>query len=158
MRDLSNKSDIMTEVDEVDRRLLEALREDARVSLAELSRRFGIPRVTLVDRLRRLRERNVIRRFTVEVDPAQIGEAVRAFVLVRFERSGRVTQRSLAREVGRLPGVHEVQIIAGEWDLLLKVRGPSLERIGGLVIDGLRSIPGIAATMTIPCLVTVKED
>ncbi len=94
----------------------------------------------------------------MQIDPSLMGESVRAYVLVRFERSGRVTQRSLAREIGRVSGVHEVQIIAGEWDLLLKVRGPSLERIGSLVIDGLRSIPGIAATMTLPCLVTVKEE
>jgi Lrp/AsnC family leucine-responsive transcriptional regulator len=147
----------MSEIDEKDWRLIRELREDARAPLARLSHRLGIPRVTLLDRLRALRERGVIRRFTVQLDPGLLGLGTLAFVLVRFERGGGVTQRRLAERIGQMPGVEEVHIIAGEWDLLLKVRGPSLEALGELVVDRLRDSPGIAATMTLPSFVTVKE-
>lgn len=99
----------------------------------------------------------MIRQFTVLIDPAKEGLPTAAFVLVSFERSGRNTQRSVAEAAGRLPGVQEAHIIAGQWDLMLKVRGASLEAIGTLVVDRLREIPGVAATVTLPCFVTVKE-
>ena len=147
----------MSDLDEVDRRLLAALADDARAPLARLSRRLGVPRVTLLDRMRRLRERGILRGFTIRVDHGRLGRGTVAYVLVRFERTGRVTQRDLAHRVGDLPGVEAVEIIAGEWDLLLKVRVASLEDLGRLVIDRLRELPGISATVTLPSFSTVKE-
>lgn len=152
------RSVIMSELKESDRRLIAELRRDGRATLTSLSHRLGIPRVTLHDRIERLKREGVIRRFTVVVDPVREGRATAAFVLVSFERSGRATQRTVAETAGHLAGVEEAHIIAGQWDLLLKVRGPSLEAIGALVVDRLREIPGVAATMTLPCFVTVKES
>lgn len=142
---------------EKDRRLLEELKQDGRATLTALSTRLGVPRVTLHDRLERLKAEGVIRRFTVITDPAMEGLGTSAFVLVSFEKSGRVTQRAVAESAGRLPGVQEVHVIAGEWDMLLKVRGESLEAIGRLVVEKLREVPGVASTVTLPCFFTVKD-
>lgn len=158
MDSMGNIIDIMSDTDDIDRRLLAELRRDGRASLTTLSERLGVPRVTLHDHLRRLRASGTIRRFTVVVDPVKEGLGTTAFVFVSFEKTGRITQRSVAERVGRLPGVYEVHIMAGEWDLLLKVRGPNLTEIGDLVIDHLRAVPGIAATVTHPCFATVKEE
>lgn len=148
----------MSELRDADRRLLDALKADGRATLTTLSKKLGIPRVTLHDRIQRLRAQGVIRGFTVLVDPAAEGLPTTAFVLVTFEKTGRgTTQRGVAESAGRLPGVEEAHIIAGQWDLLLKVRGASLEAIGSLVVDKLREIPGVAATMTLPCFVTVRD-
>lgn len=142
---------------EKDRRLLEELKRDGRATLTALSHRLGVPRVTLHDRLERLKRDGVIKRFTVITDPAEEGYSTSAFVLVSFEKSGRATQRAVAEAAGRLPGVQEVHVIAGEWDMLLKVRGESLEAIGRLVVEKLREVPGVASTTTLPCFFTVKE-
>ncbi|WP_297551914.1 Lrp/AsnC ligand binding domain-containing protein, partial [Thermococcus sp.] len=52
----------------------------------------------------------------------------------------------------------EVHIIAGEWDLLIKVRAPSSEEVGKIVVDKLREIKGIGQTVTMVSFVTVKEE
>ncbi|NJF24029.1 Lrp/AsnC family transcriptional regulator, partial [Thermococcus sp. GR5] len=55
-------------------------------------------------------------------------------------------------------GVYEVHIIAGEWDLLIKVRAPSSEEVGKIVVDKLREIKGVGQTVTMVSFVTVKEE
>ena len=68
-----------------------------------------------------------------------------------------LAQRELANRIAKIPGIYEVHIISGEYDLLLKVRGTSLEDIGKLVIDKLRQLKGVGRTLTCTCFETVKE-
>ncbi|EMR74764.1 transcriptional regulator [Thermoplasmatales archaeon SCGC AB-540-F20] len=65
---------------------------------------------------------------------------------------------NLARRIAKLQGINEVHIISGEYDLLLKVRGKSLEEIGKLVVDKLRELKGVGRTLTCACFETVKEE
>jgi DNA-binding Lrp family transcriptional regulator len=51
-----------------------------------------------------------------------------------------------------------VYITAGEWDLVLKVRGKSIEDIGMFIVDGIRRTPGIHTTRTVACFETVKDE
>jgi len=51
-----------------------------------------------------------------------------------------------------------VHLISGEHDILLKVRGESMERIGDLVIDKLRQMDGVGRTLTCTCFSTVKDE
>ena len=68
-----------------------------------------------------------------------------------------LSQRETADEIADLRGISEVHMISGEWDMLLKVRGSSMEDIGKLVIDKLREIKGVARTLTCACFTTIKE-
>ena len=52
-------------------------------------------------------------------------------------------QRDMADEISNLKGVYEVHLMSGEWDMILKVRASSMEKIGELVIDNLREIGGV---------------
>jgi Lrp/AsnC family transcriptional regulator, leucine-responsive regulatory protein len=71
------------ELDTVDRRMLEALARDARISLKELAQDVGLSSPSAAERLRRLQERGVIEGFTVDVDPAAIGYPLQAIVRIR---------------------------------------------------------------------------
>ncbi len=70
-------------LDEIDRRIVEILVEDARVSLKELAQRVGLSSPSASERLKRLEERGVIRAFTIEVDPAALGYTLQAIVRIR---------------------------------------------------------------------------
>ena len=70
-------------LDDVDRRIVEILVEDARISLKELAQRVGLSSPSASERLRRLEERGVIRAFTIEVDPAALGYTLQAIVRIR---------------------------------------------------------------------------
>jgi Lrp/AsnC family leucine-responsive transcriptional regulator len=73
----------MKMIDEMDRRLIEALRHNARMSLKELAEQAGLSSPSAAERIRRLQERGVIRGFTVEIDPAALGFPLQAIVRIR---------------------------------------------------------------------------
>jgi Lrp/AsnC family leucine-responsive transcriptional regulator len=133
------------------------LMEDARRSVVEIARELEMPRSTVQERIRRMVETGLIRGFTAVPDYALLGRPVTAFILVSF-MPGTVSQRELAEEIAKIPGVHEVHLISGEWDILLKVRAESMEAVGRLVIDRLRAMKGVARTVTCACFSTIKDE
>lgn len=73
----------MSELDAIDQRLLEALAENARAPLKALAAAVGLSGPSVADRIRRLEDRGVIRRFTVDIDPKVLGYALEAVVRIR---------------------------------------------------------------------------
>jgi DNA-binding Lrp family transcriptional regulator len=104
-----------------------------------------------------MEQRKVIRKYTAVPDYAQLGQGVTAFILAQFEPREGLSQRETADEIADITGISEVHMISGEYDMLLKVRGASMEDIGKLVIDRLREVKGVARTLTCACFTTVKE-
>jgi Lrp/AsnC family leucine-responsive transcriptional regulator len=143
--------------DDKDRRILEALVEDGRKSVVEISNELEIPRATVQERLRKMMETGVIRKFVAVPDYSKTGKQVTAYVFVTFRSEEGVSQRSLAEAVSRMSGVYEVSVISGEWDILVKVRAGSVEEIGTMVVDKLRAMKGIEKTETCVAFQTIKE-
>jgi DNA-binding Lrp family transcriptional regulator len=145
-------------LDDKDERILRELMEDGRRSLVEISDDLGYPRATVQERLRKMVEAGVIRRFTAVPDYAKIGKQVTAYVFVAFTNEENISQRELAEKISRIPGVYEVSVVSGEWDILLKIRAGSVEEIGGMVVDRLRAIRGVEKTETCVAFQTIKES
>ncbi|GGM68724.1 transcriptional regulator [Thermogymnomonas acidicola] len=145
------------ELDDKDWKILSYLSERGREKISDISNAIGIPRVTVYERMQNLVREGVIQRFTFIPNYKLIGLPVTAYIFVEFDPSEKVTQRELAKRVAQMPEVEEVHIVTGEWDLLLKVRAPSMEDIGNFVLDRLRETKGIAKTETITIFSTVKE-
>jgi DNA-binding Lrp family transcriptional regulator len=148
----------MTGVDDLDRKILSELGVDGRRPVVWLARKLRVPRATVQERLRRLFDSGVLRRVVAVPDHAQLGLGVTAYILAAFGPSEARTQREVAEEIARLPGVFEVSLISGEWDILLKVRASSVEAVGELVVDRLRLIRGIERTQTCLSFSSVKES
>ena len=70
-------------LDDLDRRIVEILVDDARISLKELASRVNLSSPSASERLRRLEERGVIRAFTVDIDPAALGYTLQAIVRIK---------------------------------------------------------------------------
>jgi DNA-binding Lrp family transcriptional regulator len=136
----------IVQLDAVDRGVVEALRADGRMSVNELAARVNVSRATAYQRLARLRETGVIRRFTVDVDPKKLGLPLAALVLVS------VVQHSW-REVGeamrRLPGVDWLALSTGSFDYVLLVRAPDVDHLRDVILDGLQTIPGVQSAQTL---------
>ncbi|CAB50596.1 Lrp/AsnC family transcriptional regulator [Pyrococcus abyssi] len=145
-------------LDKVDRRLLEELKINARENIATLSKKLGIPRTTVHYRIKRLVEEGIIERFTIKPNYKKLNLGTTAFILIRYDPDSGLTQRQVAEQIAKIPGVYEVHIIAGEWDLLLKVRASNAEEVGRIVIDKLREIRGVGQTVTMVSFDTVKEE
>ncbi len=144
-------------LDEKDTMILEKLVEDSRRTTKAIARDLDIPRATVHDRIVKMEQKGVIRRYTAVPDYAKLGLGVSAFILVQFEPESGMSQRDTAEEISTIPGIFEVHMISGEYDMLLKVRGASMEEIGRLVIDKLREVKGVARTLTCAVFTTAKE-
>ena len=145
-------------LDPRDESILRLLVEDGRRSVVEISKELDLPRATVQERLKRLVDSGAIKRFVAVPDYSRIGRQVTAYIFVSFRSEGSLSQRSLAEDMSEIPGVYEVAVISGEWDILLKVRAASVEEIGTLVVDRLRAMKGIEKTQTCVAFQTIKES
>ena len=144
--------------DKKDQIILKELKKNSRNSTKRIAISVNIPRVTVHDRIQKMIKNGIIKSFNVSIDYKKIGLPTEVFIFISFLSNVDISQRELAKRISRLPGVAEVHIISGEYDLLLKVRGSSLEEIGKLVVDNLRKLKGVGRTLTFACFETIKEE
>jgi len=142
-------------VDDVDRRLLDVLRDDGRLSINELAGRANVSRANAYQRVNRLRETGVIRRFTVDVDPRALGLSVAAFILVDIEQH---SWREMGERILEVPGVEYLGFTTGTFDLILLVRAPDMETLRDVVLYRLQSFPEVRSTQTSFVLEEFRND
>ena len=145
-------------LDENDFHLLHSLKKDARKTIAELSKELGMPRATVHERISRMKRAGVIRRFTIEENYEKTGLPTLSFVFVEYDRQSRIDQHEVARNIAKISGVLGVYIVSGEWDLLIKVRGKSIEDIGNIILERIRATPGVFKTYTMACFEVAKDE
>ena len=135
-------------VDAVDRRLLELLAGDARMTNQALADAAGVAPSTALSRLRALRERGVIRGFHAEVDLAALGRPLQALVAVRLAVHAREQIDSFTGTVRDLPGVLMVFHLAGATDYLVWVAVADAQALREFVVDHLATHPAVAHAET----------
>ncbi|MGW3568633.1 Lrp/AsnC family transcriptional regulator [Streptomyces sp. NPDC000941] len=139
-------------MDDVDRQLLALLQQDASRPYAVLGQAVGLSVGATHERVRKLRERGVIRRTAVEVDPAAIGRGVLAFVMVDSTK----WVGDSADQFSAIPEIQEAHIIAGSASVLLKVRTSTTEQLQD-VLRRLYAIEGVSGTQATMVLETFFE-
>jgi DNA-binding Lrp family transcriptional regulator len=117
-------------IDELDARLIQALREDPRVGLLEIARRLGVARGTVQARLSKLEARGVITGYGPEVEPSAMGYPISAFVFVELNQGRLVEAAEAARAV---PEVLEVDAVSGAQDLVCRVVARDTEHFQEIV-------------------------
>ena len=140
-------------IDETDRDILNIVQQDGRVSNAEIARQVGLAPSAVLERLRKLEERGVVRGYNASIDPKQVGYGLTAFVSVRTSECSYETDDLIAK----IPEVLEVHDVAGEDSYLLKVVAADPEDLSRLLKEKIKSVPTVVNTRTIVVLQTVKE-
>jgi Lrp/AsnC family leucine-responsive transcriptional regulator len=142
-------------IDEMDRRILSLLQQDARLPNAEIARRVGMAPSATLERLRKLEERGVILGYECRVDPKKLGLGLTAFIFVRSTDTG---EHETGERLKQNPNVLEVHHIAGEDCYLVKVRAADTEDLGRMLRTDFKSLPHVNATRTTIVLGTLKES
>ncbi|MBY8871735.1 Lrp/AsnC family transcriptional regulator [Micromonospora sp. PLK6-60] len=141
-------------MDDLDRGLLAALQRDATQSYAALAAAVGLSTAAAHDRVRKLREQGIIRRTTVDVDPAAVGRGVLAFVLV--EANAWMGDRPTREALVALDEVEEAHVIAGPASLLVKIRVGTTEQLQAS-LRRLFEVDGVTGTQTVVVLESFFE-
>ena len=148
----------MSVEDEKDESILQQLRLDSSKSVSEIASELEMPRTTVQERIQRLVQKGVIKRFTIQQDYSKLGRPVTAFILISFLPASGISQRQAAERLAQFPDIFEVHVISGEWDILVKARGETLHSIGELVTEKIRNVKGVGRTLTCASFVTMKES
>jgi DNA-binding Lrp family transcriptional regulator len=136
------------QIDEVDRRILNALHDDARIPNSVLADMVGIAPSTCHGRLRRLQDIGVIRGFYTDVDPVAIGRPLQAMISVSLQSNARGRIRHFIHEIRKLPQVIDVYFLAGADDFILHVAARDTDDLRAFVVENLNADPDVAGTQT----------
>lgn len=146
------------DLDGFDRRILDALVAEGRLTVAALAERVGLSKSPTQARLRRLEARGVIRGYRAVVDPGLLGRDHVAFVEVRLSDTREAALAAFNRAVREEPVVESCHMIAGSFDYLLKVRTAGMPQYRAALAEVISQLPHVASTSTYVAMETVKEE
>jgi Lrp/AsnC family leucine-responsive transcriptional regulator len=142
-------------IDDIDAVILDKLQQNARETQAEIARAVGLAPSAVMERIRKLEARRIIRGYTAELDPRALDQPILAFVAVRSVEGP--AEDDVAQQLAALPQVLEVHHVAGDDCYLVKVRTKDAEALGVLLRATIGRIPGVRSTRTTIVLESVKE-
>jgi Lrp/AsnC family leucine-responsive transcriptional regulator len=143
-------------MDDADRRIVDLLQRNARTTQSELAKTVGLSQPAVAERIKKLEERGIVTRYTARVDAAELGVDVTAFIGVGIEHPKFFD--AFTKKVRGLDEVLECHRVAGEDSYLLKVKTKNTRTLDRLLVEVLRTIPGVTRTHTTIVLASVKED
>jgi Lrp/AsnC family transcriptional regulator, leucine-responsive regulatory protein len=142
-------------IDEIDSKILKILQKNARTPNAEIARQVGLVPSAVLERIRRLEERGVIRGYEAQLNAKELGLGLLAFVFVRTEDFR--GEDKAAAQLAQIPEVLEVHHIAGEDCFLVKVRATDTDDLGRLLREKIAVIETVSSTRTTIVLQTARE-
>lgn len=144
-------------IDLFDRRIVEALRADGRLSVTALAKRVGLSKTPCQVRLRRLLDQGYILGFRAIIDPARLGLDHIAFTEVKLSDTREAALEEFRRAVLRIPEVEECHMIASSFDYLLKVRTADIRRYREVLGERISALPHVANTSTFVAMETIRD-
>jgi len=129
--------------DAIDRRILDRLQEDARLSNVELARAVNLSPSPCLARVRRLEESGLIRRYVTLLDPVKLGLTVSVLVQVTLEKQIEPALEAFEKAIRARPEVMECYLMTGDADYLLRVVVPDVQAFERFILDFLSRVPGV---------------
>jgi Lrp/AsnC family leucine-responsive transcriptional regulator len=142
-------------VDDIDLRLVELLRANARLSYAELARQVGLSAPAVHDRVGKLESGGVIRGYRADAEPEAIGLGVTALIGIVQDSNGDADD--VLEALRGMPEIESCYFMAGVESYLLKVRVATVHELENLIVR-LNRTAGVASTRTAIALSTKWED
>ncbi len=152
------KIDMDSRIDRIDRKILDELTRDGRISVTELARRVGLSKTPCQIRMRRLQEEGYITGFRAVLDPAKLGRDHVAFTEVRLSDTTEKSLGAFNAAARKVPEIEECHMIAGSFDYLLKVRTRDMRDYRHVLGEVISALPHVAATSSYVSMEAVKDD
>jgi DNA-binding Lrp family transcriptional regulator len=137
---------VATPLSDTDRRILDELTADGRMSMRSLAERLHISRANAYDRVGRLQKSGIIRGFRADVDPVASGFSTSAYVTLNLRQAD---WRRIRSQLQALPGVAHIALVGGEFDVILLVRAHDNADLRRLVLDEIQGMDGVLSTRTL---------
>lgn len=146
------------ELDAIDKRILNELQSDGRLSIVELADRVHLTKTPCTERVRRLERAGILSGYHAVVDPGAVGLDHLTIVHVHLSKTGEGALSRFNREVIKIPEVQSCMMIAGSFDYMLKIRTRDIAHFRDLLGDKISNLPGVMQTHSYAVMESVKED
>ncbi|MFQ6011135.1 MAG: Lrp/AsnC family transcriptional regulator [Nitrososphaerales archaeon] len=145
MQAMIGKEKELGRIDEIDMKILEELIKDASLSVPRMSKKIKVNSSVLYSRIKRLSRRNLIKRFTVEVNEELLGFNVAALVGANLD--ARIREKTI-EDLMQFDDVRDIFEVTGRYDVVMHIKAKSLDELHGTVTDKIGQVEGVLRTET----------
>jgi Lrp/AsnC family leucine-responsive transcriptional regulator len=147
----------MPELDRIDRKILDLLQRQGRVSMTELAEHIGLSASPCAERVKRMERDGVITGYHARVSPEALGKTLLVFVEIKLSaKSGDVFDK-VKQELLHMPEVLECHLVSGSFDYLVKARLSGMSEYRHLLGDILKKLPVAAESHSYVVMEEIKE-
>lgn len=144
-------------LDELDRRILRVLQEDADISMADLANKVGLSHTPCWRRVKRLEASGVIKKRVVLIDAKKCGFTVQVFASLSLKEHADGALESFERAVQLIPEIVECHIMSGTRDYMLRILLPDVEAYDDFLKHEVLHLPGVGSVNTSFILRSIKS-
>ena len=155
---MRTRTQVVRDLDRIDRRILRTLQQQGRITNAELAERVGLSATPCSERVRRLERDGYITGYHARLNPHLLGQSLLVFVEIRLAaKSGQIFEE-FRREVLKLPNVLECHLVSGDFDYLIKARIPEMTAYRKLLGDMLLALPAARESRSYVVMEEITES
>ncbi|MEO6972090.1 MAG: winged helix-turn-helix transcriptional regulator [Rhodoferax sp.] len=148
----------MTDLDRIDRKILDILQRQGRISMTDLAEQIGLSTSPCSERVRRMERDKIITGYHARVDPVALGKTLLVFVEITLSsKSGDVFDK-VRQELVNVPEVMECHLVSGHFDYLVKARLGGMSEYRHLLGDILKKLPVTAESHSYVVMEELKES
>jgi len=140
-------------MDDKDKNILQILREDSSLTTREIAKKTLIPITTVHKRIKKLKEKGIIKGYTIELDNEKVGKNFCAYIIVTSAieklRELSMNQYDLIKKIKNLEEVESADIVVGNGDIVVKARVKDVKEYDNFLLNKLHKIKGITNTNTL---------
>jgi Lrp/AsnC family leucine-responsive transcriptional regulator len=154
---MSRKSRNPKILDRTDRRILECLQDDGRISNVNLARKVNLTPTPCIERVKRLERQGYIRGYTALLDPEMVNASLLVFVEIDLSHNSPDAFRKFRDEARRLPEILDCHLVSGNFDYLIKARVSDMKAYRELLGEKILSLPGVNDSRSYVVMEEIKE-
>ena len=144
-------------IDSYDKKILAIMAIDGRISVAKLASRIGLSKTPTLKRLRKLEQKGYITGYQAQLDFDLLNQAHVAFINVTLSDTTAASLKEFNTAVKKLVAVEQCNMIAGNFDYLLKVRTTDIQEYRHLLGEKIAALPFVSHTSTFVSMETVCD-
>ncbi len=145
-------------LDQIDRKLLEILQGNGKITNAQLSKEIGLSPAPTLERVKKLENAGIIESYHAQLDREKVGLGVMTFVQVTLSGHKKSITETFVKVIESVPEIIECHHVTGSCDFLLKVIAKDIASYQTLIMETINEIEVVASTQTMVILSTFKTS
>jgi DNA-binding Lrp family transcriptional regulator len=145
-------------LDKVDRKILEILQRNAKITNAQLSKEIGLSPAPTLERVKKLEQSGVIDSYHAKLNTAKIGLGISTFVQIKLTAHDKESIRTFIEAINKIEEVIECHHVTGSSDFILRVIAKDIASYQQLMLDKVNEVPVVDSLQSLVILSTFKDS